>query len=192
MHLLRPRRRLPTIRLVARIGMTVDQLLVATWGGAARPTYAAHIRGLNVLRGETVALVGEGAADVLDELTDALPRCTVIEGAAAAPAGTLRIHAQQAARVGVESLAITDPFGDLDDEARALAVADLAGLQSLGVTTVVAVADVDLAAAFADRVAVVRDGAVVVAYPVLAPTPRSSHDIAPVAQRVSARLSATA
>jgi hypothetical protein len=189
---LRPERLLPTIRGVARIGMTVDQLLVATWGSAARPTYAAHVAGLNVLRGETVALVGEGAAQILDELADALPTCTVIEGAAAAPAGTLRIHAQQAARVGVQSLAITDPFGGLDDEARALAVADLAGLESLGVTTVVAMDDVDIAAAFADRVAVVRDGVVVVAYPVLAPTPRSSGDIAPVAQRVSARLAATA
>ena len=168
--------------------MTVDQLLVATWGSAARPTYAARVAGLNVLQGETVALVGAGADQVLTALADKLDRCTVIDGAAAAPAGTLRIHAQQAARVGVSALAITDPFVDTDDEAQALAVADLAGLKSLGVTTVVAMSDVDLAAAFADRVAVVRDGAVVVAYPVLAPTPRSTTDIAPVAQRVAARL----
>ncbi|MPZ72174.1 MAG: hypothetical protein GEU74_02920 [Nitriliruptorales bacterium] len=176
---------------MGRIGMTVDQLLVATWGAATRPTYAAHVAGLNVLRGETIALIGSGAGEVLAALTDALPRCTVIEGAAAAPAGTLRIHAQQAARVGVEALAITDPFGDIDEGARALAVADLAGLKSLGVTTVVALGDVDLAAAFADRVAVVRDGVVVVAYPVVAPTPRSTTEIAPVAQRVTARLSST-
>ena len=173
---------------VSRIGLSLEQLLVATWGAAARPTYAAHVKGLNILRGETVALVGTGAEELLAHLADALPRCTVIEGAAAAPAGTLRIHAQQAARVGVESLAITDPFVDIDDEARALAVADLAGVSSLGVTTVVVVADADTGAAFADRVAVVRDGAVIVAYPVLAPAPRSDTDIAPVAARIAARL----
>ena len=177
---------------MSRIGLSLEQLLVATWGAAARPTYAAHVRGLNILRGETVALVGTGAEELLALLADALPRCTVIEGAAAAPAGTLRIHAQQAARVGVESLAITDPFSDIDDEARALAVADLAGVSSLNVTTVVVVADAETGAAFADRVAVVRDGAVVVTYPVLAPTPRSDTDIAPVSARITARLDAPA
>ena len=188
MALLRLRAGVADHHPVSRIGLSLEQLLVATWGAAARPTYAAHVKGLNILRGETVALVGTGAQELLAHLADALPRCTVIEGAAAAPAGTLRIHAQQAARVGVESLAITDPFVDVDDEACALAVADLSGLTSLGVTTVVVVTDADTGAAFADRVAVVRDGAVVVAYHVLAPAPRSETDIAPVAARIAARL----
>ena len=176
---------------VSRIGLTPDQL-VATWSAATRPTYAARIRGLNILRGETVALVGGASDDLLTALADALSVCTVIDGASAAAAGTLRIHAQQAARVGVQSLAITDPFDNLSEAATALAVADLAGLRSLGVTTVVATADVDLAAAFADRVAVVDQGTVIAAYPVVAPTPRRPADIDPVSRRVTARLIAPA
>ena len=176
---------------MTRIGLTPDQL-VATWSAATRPTYAARIPGLNVLSGETVALVGDGAADLLNVLADALPVCTVIDGAAAAEAGTLRIHAQQAARVGVQSLAVTDPFGDLTEAATALAVADLAGLGSLGVTTVVLATDVDLAAAFADRVAVVDQGTVLAAYPVVAPAPRRPADIDPVSRRVTARLTTPA
>lgn len=175
---------------MARIGLTPDQLLVATWGAQTRPTYAARIPAFNVLRGETVALVGDRADAVLDALTDALDACTVIDGVAAAAAGTLRIHAQQAARVGVQALAITDPFVGLDRSARALAVADLAGVAALGLTTVVAVSDAELATSFADRVAVVRDGTVVVAYPVIAPTPRTAGDIEPVNRRVAAHLTA--
>ena len=174
-----------------RIGLTPDQL-VATWSATTRPTYAARIPGLNVLRGETVALVGTGAEDLLAALADALPVCTVIDGAAAAQAGTLRIHAQQAARVGVQSLAVSDPFKGLTQAATALAVADLAGVGSLGVTTVVLAIDVDLAAAFADRVAVVDQGVVLAAYPVVAPAPRRPADIDPVARRVTARLTAPA
>ena len=171
-----------------RIGLTPDQLLVRTWSASTPPTYAARAAGLNILRGETIALVGAGADTLLSTLSDALPVCTVIDGAAAAQAGTLRIHAQQAARVGVQSLAITDPFVNLDEPATALAVADLAGLSALGVTTVVTAHDADLAAAFADRVAVVRNDEVVVAYPVVAPAPRSATDIEHVSRRVAARL----
>ena len=176
---------------MSRIGLSLDQLLVATWSATTPPAYAARLPGLNILRGETVALVGDGAAALLDEIANVMPVCTVIDGDNAAQAGTLRIHAQQAARVGVQSLAITEPFATVGDDGRALAVADLAGLSALGVTTVVAVADADLAAAFADRVAVVRDGAVVVAYPVLAPAPRAAEVIEPVSRRVAARLSPT-
>ena len=173
---------------MSRIGLSLEQLLVATWSAAAPPAYAARVAGLNILRGETIALVGEGTDVLLAAMADALPVCTVIDGDNAAQAGTLRIHAQQAARVGVQSLAITDPFGTVGDAGRALAVADLAGLTGLGVTTVVATDNVSLAAAFADRVAVVRAGQVVVAYPVLAPAPRAAGDIEPVSHRVTARL----
>ena len=173
---------------MSRIGLTPDQLLVRTWSAPTPPTYAARAAGLNILRGETIALVGNGAAALLSTLVDALPVCTVIDGGAAAQAGTLRIHAQQAARVGVQSLAITEPFAGLDEASAALAVADLAGLSSLGVTTVVAVRDAETAAAFADRVAVVPHDEVVVAYPVVAPAPRSATDIEPVSRRVTARL----
>lgn len=173
---------------MSRIGLTPDQLLVRTWSASTLATYAARAAGLNILRGETIALVGDGADTLLSMLSDALPVCTVIDGGAAAQAGTLRIHAQQAARVGVESLAITEPFADLDEAAVALAVADLAGLSALGVTTVVTVNDADLGAAFADRVAVVRGDEVVVAYPVVAPAPRSATDIEHVSRRVTARL----
>ena len=176
---------------MSRIGLTPDQLLVATWSSATRPTYAARTAGLNVLRGETIALVGEGRNEVLEQLGALLPVCTPVDGAAAAAAGTLRIHAQQAARVGVESLMISDPFAGVDEPARSLAVADLAGLRSLGVTTVVAVAEVALATAFADRVAVVRDGAIVAAYPVVAPVPRTHDDMEPVSRRVASRLAAS-
>lgn len=173
---------------MSRIGLTPDELLVRTWSATTPPSYAARIAGLNILTGETIALVGTGAHALVASLADALPVCTVIDGAAAAQAGTLRIHAQQAARVGVQSLAINAAFAGLDDAAAALAVADLAGISSLGVTTVVAVDDADVAAAFADRVVVVRDGAVVVAYPVVAPAPRTLTDIEPVSRRVAARL----
>ena len=176
---------------MTRIGLTPDELLVATWSAPRRPSYAARVPGLNVLRGEILALVGTGAGALFDTLVAALPRCTVVDGATAAAGGTLRIHAQQAARVGVESVAITDPFGQLTAAARALAVADLAGLHGLDVTTVVLVDDADLAAAFADRVVVVKDGDVVVSYPVIARAPRTATDIAPVSTRIAARLAAS-
>jgi len=175
---------------MSRIGLTLEQLLVATWSSPRRRGYAARVPGLNVLQGETIALVGDGRADMLDLLIDALASCTVVDGGAAAAAGTLRIHAQQAARVGVQALAITEPFDNISDDARALAVADLAGLSSLGVTSVVAVTDAELAASFADRVVVVRGGQVVVAYPVVAAVPRARTDIEPVSQRLAAHLSA--
>ena len=176
---------------MSRIGLTPDELLVATWSGRAVRGYVARVAGLNVLAGETIALVGTGVDELLELLMDAIPRCTVVDGANAAAGGTLRIHAQQAARVGVEAVAVTDPFATASPEARDLAVADLAGLRNLGITTVVAVSDAELGAAFADRVAVVRDGQVVVAYPVVAATPRRAEDIAPVSRRIADRLATT-
>jgi hypothetical protein len=175
---------------MTRIGLTPDELLLATWSGGAPPSYAASIPGLNVLTGETVALVGSGREALLDRLGEVLPACLPIDGAVAAAGGALRVHAQQAARVGVKSLVVSDPFTGLGDEARSLAVADLAGLANLGLTTVVATADATLAALGADRVCIVRDGSPQVAYPVLAPTPRSLADVAPVTDRLATRLSA--
>lgn len=172
---------------MSRIGLTPDQL-AATWSASGRPTYAARTPGLNILRGETIALVGEGSEAVMQELGAVLPDAAPVDGGAAAQAGAVRIHAQEAARAGAESLLVSDPFSDTAEPARSLAVADLAGLRSLGVTTIVVVRDVDLAAAFADRVAVVQAGRVAAAYPVLAPAPRTADDIAPVSRRVASRL----
>jgi hypothetical protein len=171
-----------------RIGLSPDEL-AATW--SAEPLrYAAHIPGLSVLAGETIALVGHGTDDVLTPLAAALGDDTAwVDGQVGAAGGALRIHAQQAARVGVRALAITGPFdAELDEAGRALAVADLAGLRDLGLTTVVEVADVTLAALFADRVVVVAGGLVSVAYPVVTPLPRVPDDVAPVVDRVGARL----
>lgn len=176
---------------MTRIGLTPDELLMSTWSTARRPTYAARIPGLNVLAGEIVALVGTGAEAVLEALIEALPACTFVDGASAAQGGTLRIHAQQAARVGVQSVAITEPFTGLSRDARDLAVADLAGLGGLDITTVVVVDDAETAAAFADRVAVVQDAQVTVAYPVLAAAPRTATDIGPVSRRIAARMDAS-
>lgn len=172
-----------------RIGLTPDELVMRTWGSDRTQRYAACLPGLNVLAGETVALIGQGAPAVLEGLADELEDCLRLDGAVAAAGGTLRIHAVQAARVGVGALAISDPFAGAGRATSDLALADLAGLADLGLTTVVSVADVTLAARFADRVVVVRDGRPLVAYPVFAPTPRSSADVAPVADRVTARLS---
>lgn len=177
-----------TLLRVARIGLTPDEL-AATWNASRRPTYAARTPGLNVLRGETIALVGDGSEAVLEQLRAVLPHPVSLDGAAPAAQGALRIHAQEAARGGAESLLVGDPFVAVTEPARSLAVADLAGLRSLGVTTVVVVGDVDLAAAFADRVAVVQDAKVVAAYPVVAPAPRTPDDIAPVSRRITSRLS---
>jgi hypothetical protein len=171
-----------------RIGLTPDEL-AATWSTPRR--YAAHLPGLDVLEGETLALVGTGTDALLTELAAELARSAWVEGIVAAAGGAVRIHAQQAARVGVRALTITGPFdADLDDGGRALAVADLAGLADLGLTTVVEVADAGLGALFADRVVVVDSGRPVVAYPVIAPTPRSDADVRLVSDRVAARLAA--
>lgn len=170
-----------------RLGLTCDELVARTWGGAQAPVYAAHLPGLDVLAGETLALVGAGSDALLDRLHDALAGCVHVDGAVAAAGGTLRIQAVQAVRVGLRALAVSDPFG-VGQAGRELAVADLAGLGGLGLTTVVAVDDVTLAALFADRVVVVDGGEVQVAYPVIAPTPRSPGEVAAVAHRVGTRL----
>lgn len=175
-----------------RIGLSLDEL-AATWSpGAVR--YAAHVSGLDVLAGETIALVGDGTGDLLTELVAALGAHTAwVDGAVGAAGGALRIHAQQAARVGVRALGVTGPFDvALDEAGRALAVADLAGLRDLGLTTVVEVADVTIAALFADRVVVVRDGRPAVAYPVVTPIPRAPDEVAHVVDRVGARLARSA
>jgi hypothetical protein len=175
-----------------RIGLSLDQLAASWAPGGVR--YAAHVPGLDVLAGETLALVGDGTDALLTELAAALGQRTAwVDGPVGAVGGALRIHAQQAARVGVRALAVTGPFDvDLDDPGRALAVADLAGLRDLGLTTIVEVADATIAALFADRVVVVRDGRSAVAYPVVTPVPRLPGDVAPVVDRVGARLAAIA
>jgi hypothetical protein len=173
-----------------RIGLTPDELVATTWQAPRHAAYAARVPGLDVLAGETLALTGTGTTALLDRLAAALDACARVDGAIAARGGTLRIHAQQAARVGVAALAISEPFATLPGPAAGLAVADLAGLSSLGVTTVVEVADPAVAALVADRVAVVADARPVVAYPVLAPAPRHPGDVRVVAERVRARMGA--
>lgn len=177
---------------MARIGLSPDEL-AATWSPSSR-RYAAHVPGLDVLAGDIVALVGDGTDDLLAELVGALAgRTTWVDGAVAAAGGVLRIHAQQAARAGIGALAVMGPFdADLEEAGRALAVADLAGLRDLGLTTIVEVDDVGIAALFADRVVVVAGGRPVVAYPVVTPVPRVPDDVAPVVDRVDARLAALA
>jgi hypothetical protein len=188
----------PTVAPMSRLGLTPDELLLATWSAARPPAYAARLDGLTLLQGEMLALVGSGTLTVLEELAAALTRsmgrCAWIDGPVAAAGGVVRVHVQQAARVGVGAVAITGPFDadGLPAEARSLAVADLAGLGDLGVTAIVEVADVATAALFADRVAVVADGRPVVAYPVLAPRPRRAADVVTVTDRVRARLAACA
>lgn len=171
-----------------RLGLTPDEIMMDTWCTDQVPRYAACVPGLNVLAGETLALVGEGTSALLDRLSGVLDACMPLDGAEAAAGGTVRIQAVQAARVGVRALAVSEPFAGGDASASALALADLAGLTDLGLTTVVAVADPTLGALFADRVVVVSGGRPQVAYPVLAPTPRHVVDIAPVTDRVAARL----
>lgn len=179
---------LRNVPLVTRIGLTPDELLLQTWSASRPPAYAVRLPDLAVLEGETLALVGSGTQQLLTRLLAMLPRCTALDGAAAARAGSLRIHAQMAVRAGVQSMAITEPFEGLDPGARALAVADLAGLAGLGLTVVVAVCDPVLGARLADRVVIVREGRAVVGYPVLAPSPRTEADVAPVTARLTARL----
>lgn len=175
---------------MARIGLSPDEL-AATWSAEPR-RYAAHVPGLDVLVGETVALVGDGTGALLETLVSALSGSTTwIDGRVAAAGGVLRVHAQQAARVGVPAVAITGPFdAGLGPAALALAVADLAGLRDLGLTTVVEVADVTVAARLADRVVVTARGRAAVAYPVVTPYPREAVDVATVVDRVGARLAA--
>jgi ABC-type phosphonate transport system ATPase subunit len=176
---------------MSRIGLSLDHVLLATWGAdRPPPSYAARLPGLNVLRGETLALIGRGTGELLERLATALVGCRRLDGAAAAATGSLRIEAQRAARQGLAALAVSEPFAAADPAARGLALADLAGLSDLGLTTVVEVADETLAALLADRVVVVRDGQPVVAYPVVAPAPRTLVDVHPVTDRLRARLSA--
>jgi hypothetical protein len=174
---------------MTQIGLSPDALAAAP----PKAAYAARSPGLNLLDDQTVALVGTGTGTCLQDLAERLQRCTWIDGRVAAAGGSLRVHAQQAARVGVRALAVTGPIdADLPSHARALAVADLAGLGDLGLTVVVEVDDVETAALFADRVAVVRDGQPVIAYPVVHPSPRRPVDVQVVTERVQARLRATA
>lgn len=173
-----------------RVGLTPDEMLL-TWSASSVRRYVAHLPGLDVLAGETIALVGSGTARIAALLIDALPAAVVIDGAAHARGGALRIAAQAARRDGAEAVVVSDPFTDVAEMARPVAVADLAGLSQLGLTTIVEAAEVQLAAMFADRVAVVEDGHMVVAYPVLASAPRTVDDIAPVMARLQRRLSTT-
>lgn len=176
---------------MTRLGLTPDHLLATTWGGEQPYRYVACIPGLTVLAGETLALVGSGAADLRDRLTAAIGDTAPLEGPGAAARGTLRIHAQQAARVGLQAIAVSDPFAvPLEAAARDLAIADLAGVASLGLTCVVDLADPTVAALVADRIVVVRNALPITAYPVLAPIPRRAADVAAVLARTRQRLTA--
>jgi hypothetical protein len=171
---------------MTRVGLTLDELLAATWAAGRPLRYAAHLPGLDVLEGETVALLGEGAGALVDAFAAEIDGALPLDGAVGARGGALRIHAQQAARIGVRALAISDPFPGLGPEARDLAVADLATFAGLGLTTVVAASDPAAALLFADRVVLLRDGAVAAAYPVVAPFPRRAADVSAVAVRLAA------
>lgn len=175
---------------MTRIGLTLDELLATTWASGVAARYAARLPGLDVLEGETVALVGEGAGDLVDAFAAQVDGALPIDGGIGAHGGALRIHAQQASRVGVRALAVSDPFPGLGVEAKSLAVADLASFARLGLTTVVAASDRDAALLFADRVALLRAGRVEAAYPVVAGYPRTAEAVRPVAERLDARLAA--
>lgn len=171
-----------------RVGLTADELAALTWGGEP-PRYAGQARGLRLLEGETVALVGSGTAAVFDELGDALAGTSAtVDGPAAAASGVLRVHAVQAARMGAGVLLVRGPVDASPHTDRELAVADLAACSALELTAVAEVACPQLAACFADRVAVVADGHVAATYPVLAPRPRQPEDVAHVTDRVRRRL----
>lgn len=170
---------------MTRIGLTLDELLATTWASGTAARYAARLPGLDVLQGETVAVVGEGAGELVDTFADAVQGALPLDGRIAAQGGTLRIHAQQASRVGVTALAVSDPFPGLSREAKALAVADLASFARLGLTTVVAASDQSCALLFADRVVLLRAGRVEAAYPVIAPYPRTAASVAAVADRLA-------
>ena len=171
---------------MTRVGLTLDELLATTWASGAGARYAARLPGLNVLEGETVAVIGEGAGALVEAFHDAVEGALPLDGGIAAQGGALRIHAQQAARVGVRALAVSDPFPGLGLEAKALAVADLASFARLGLTTVVASSDRASALLFADRVVLLRAGRVEAAYPVLAAYPRTPASVAAVADRLAA------
>lgn len=171
-----------------RVGLTADELAALTWSGDP-PRYAGQARGLRLLEGETVALVGPGTGAVVDELADALASSsTVVEGPAAAGAGVLRVHTVQAARLGAHVFLVRGPVDAAAHTQRELAVADLAACSTLRLTAVAEVTCPQLAACFADRVAVVADGHVAATYPVLAPRPREPEDVAHVTDRVRRRL----
>ena len=170
---------------MTRIGLTLDELLATTWASGVAARYAARLPGLDVLEGETVALVGEGAGDLVDAFAGAVDGALPVDGGIAAQGGALRIHAQQAGRVGVRALAVSDPFPGLGAEAKSLAVADLASFARLGLTTVVAASDRDAALLFADRVVLLRAGRVQAAYPVVAAYPRTAESVAAVADRLA-------
>lgn len=175
-----------------RIGLTGDHL-AAHWDAAPQRRYAAHVPGLRVLEGESLALVGDGTARLLERVASAVERCAWVDGAVAAAGGVLRVHARQAARVGITTLAVTGPLDTgLPAAARQLAVADLAGLGDLGLTVLAEVADPEIAALFADRVVVVAGGVAQAAYPVLQAFPRVPSQVRPVTERVRSRLGAVA
>lgn len=178
----------PTVVGMQRIGLTGDHL-AANWDAVPRRRYAARVPGLSVLEGEILALVGKGSRDLLDRLARQLDRCARVDGGVAARGGVLRVHAQQAARVGVRALAVDGALDEvLPGPARQLAIADLAGLGNLGLTVVVELADPALAALFADRVVVVAGGEPRAAYPILAAAPREPAAVRPVTERIVARL----
>lgn len=173
-----------------RLGLTTDELAAETWSGEP-PRYAGSARGLRLLAGETVALVGDGSHAVLEGFAaDAAGDARVVDGRAAAGGGVLRVHAVQAARTGVSVLLVRGPVDDPAVGAEGLAVADLAACSALGLAAVAEVRSPQVAARFADRVAVVDDGHVTATYPVLVPRPRGAQDVAHVTDRVRRRLAA--
>lgn len=175
---------------MTRMGLSIDELVARTWVGGHAERYVARSRGLHVLECQVVALIGAGAPEFREHLSTAIEGCVPIDGPAAAHAGTLRIHAMQAARVGLRAIAVSDPLRGLSPTAAGLALADLAGLGDLGMTVVVDLADAESAALVADRVVVVADGMPDRAYPVLAPHPRSPREVAAVTARALATLAA--
>jgi hypothetical protein len=171
-----------------RVGLTVEELAAEAWSGEPA-RYAGEACGLRLLEGETVALVGSGSRAVLEQLAAGFGNETaVVDGRAAAGGGVLRVHAVQAARTGASALLVRGPVDDPTVAGPGLAVADLAACPALGLTAVAEVGAPQLAARFADRVAVVADGQVTATYPVLVPRPRGAQDVAHVTDRVRRRL----
>lgn len=176
---------------MTRIGLSIDELVAATWADERLPRYVARADGLHVLAGEVVAVVGPGAPALRRRVAATTAACAAIDGPLAAGTGTLRVEARRAARAGRQAVSICDPLaGDLDSAAAALAIADLASIPALGLAAVVDLADARVAALVADRVVVVEEGRIDRSYPVLAPRPRRAEDVAPVTERALARLAA--
>lgn len=175
---------------MTRIGLTPDEL--AALPAAGRPLrYAAHVDGLSILAGEVLAVVGPGATALRERISERLAGVLPVDGSYAARGGTLRIQAVGARRVGLTALSISDPLaGDVPPAAASLALADLAGLADLGLTTLVEFADPEAAALVADRVVVAALDGPDRAYPVLAPHPRVHGDVAMVTARTRRRLAA--